>query len=84
MMSNSPPQISLDVGTIIQYGPCRGERLTAFRIRYVVGLDEALKPALPASTLRLAVGLILGARHAAYGTYFVDGVEGMPACGEPM
>jgi len=58
--------------------------LTAFRIRYIVRLDEALEPALPASTLWLAVGLILGAGHAAYGAYFVDRVKGMPACGEPI
>ena len=66
------------------YDQDEAERLTAFRIRYIVRLDEALKPALPASTLRLAVGLILGARHAAYGAYVVDRMEGMPACGEPM
>jgi hypothetical protein len=31
--------------------------LTAFRIRHIVRLDEALDPALPASTPRLAVAL---------------------------
>ena len=60
--------------------------LSAQRIRFViVGIDnEALKPALPTSAARLAVVLILRARHAAHAAHLVNRVEGMPACGKPI
>ena len=58
--------------------------LTAFRIRYIVRLDEALEPALPACAPRLAVILVLGARDPADGANLVNWVERMPSCSEPI
>jgi hypothetical protein len=58
--------------------------LTAFRIRFILMLDEALESALPAGAPRLAAILKLRARHAAYAAHLVNWVEGMPAGGEPI
>jgi hypothetical protein len=58
--------------------------LTAFRIRYIVRLDEALEPDLPACAARLAVILILGTRDPADGANLVNWVERMSACREPI
>ena len=59
-------------------------QLTGFRIRYIVRLDEALEPALPACAPQLAVILILGARDPADGANLVNWVERMSACREPI
>jgi hypothetical protein len=69
-----------DLGTPSPRGIC----LTAFRIRFILVLDEALEPALPASAPWFAVILKLRARHTADGAHLVNWVERMPACSEPI